>query len=1219
MKIVKIELQNINSLKCDSPIVIDFESEAFQNIGLFAITGSTGAGKTTILDAITIAMYHSVPRFKKSNIKASLEDVVSYGAEGAMSRVTFDTRGQRYEAQWSMRLTAKTGKKLTMPKEEVRLKNLTTKKILAEKKRELQSEIENITQLTYDQFLRSVMLAQGEFAAFLSANAKDKGNLLEQITGEEIYKKIGENISDRIYEERKRLEKIKSKINTEDLLSAENRKELKEEEKSLTLQIKTLDADMKAVERIINWFKTNAELRKTQEQLALNRIQLVEENSLKKPILEALTLHEKAEPYKASIDELKRIETELQKKEKRSTELKEELAKTNASKVTTEKEEKVASLFSTAKETELKEWLPKLEKVTQLDTEIANIRKAQIQSLKTIEELNTAINGNTKNCNSIKEQRNLANEQLKQINKYLEQNNNTPEIEKYFSSWNSRLTLRDSNAKRSIELTKALEVNEKELTQSNADLEKTVLAFEVENKKLEVLNAEMETLSKLLQANQLEHLLSNKQQKENALNRLKELQQLANQHKDFVILNKKLIEEALGLNVHKKQLTEQFNTLKEKTEFAEKSLIDAEKILELERTIKSFDVERRKLEAGKPCHLCGSTTHPYVEKYASIEISKSQEEVENRKKTLETWKKELQNNTIKLTEVNTRIDVNSKQLKANQILQDENSTKFKAIESTFKIEETLVITETSTILVKELEVLSLKIKETQQIQKQKDDKERLLNSVREGVNKLKTDRVKLQEKIEGIKNSISQKRAENKTVRLDTEELETTLLKELSNFELPLPTSSETTRFIEQVGKSISNYQRGKEKLTEVKNSILTFDTKIKNEEDQLNEKNKNKANQEIEFAKLKEQQKELTDKRIVLLPLEISTSDKRTTLQQAAEKAKQELENITKIFTQLKTRLATLSKEQENLAKEQLEYQNSKTTETNALNEKIEQSTFESRQDIEQALLSFDDKNNYSDVRKQLEEKATRLQTLEAKWKEDNEKQNSEKDFETSQVQALEQQITLKKSNEELLKRAGEIKKQFELDQQIKERNKGVVAEITAQEKVVKKWSDLLNLLGGSKHAFNTYVQRLTLQNLINLANVHLFKLNKRYSLKMNDSYKQGEELNFMLIDHYQTDEARLVDTSSGGEKFLISLSLALGLSDLASNNVSIGSLFIDEGFGTLDNEMLATVIGTLETLHAQGKMIGIISHVENFKERIPTQIQVVKKSNGVSEVFIV
>ena len=122
---------------------------------------------------------------------------------------------------------------------------------------------------------------------------------------------------------------------------------------------------------------------------------------------------------------------------------------------------------------------------------------------------------------------------------------------------------------------------------------------------------------------------------------------------------------------------------------------------------------------------------------------------------------------------------------------------------------------------------------------------------------------------------------------------------------------------------------------------------------------------------------------------------------------------------------------------------------------------------------------------------------------------------------------------------------------------------------------------------------------------------MNKRY-----DAAKIDSSLEFSLVDHFQTNKVRNVNSSSGGEKFIISLALALGLSDLSSNNVKIDSLFIDEGFGTLDNELLETVITTLEALHQQGKIIGIISHVENLRERIPVQIEVVKQSNGVSKI---
>ena len=246
-------------------------------------------------------------------------------------------------------------------------------------------------------------------------------------------------------------------------------------------------------------------------------------------------------------------------------------------------------------------------------------------------------------------------------------------------------------------------------------------------------------------------------------------------------------------------------------------------------------------------------------------------------------------------------------------------------------------------------------------------------------------------------------------------------------------------------------------------------------------------------------------------------------------------------------------------------------------------------------------------------------MKTLGNRLKADFEKLEKQNNFKDSAVEADKKQKKIEADKNKLMERTGEIRQKFELDRQIKERNQVVALEISIQEKGLKKWTDLMSLLGGSKHAFNTYVQRLTLHNLIQLANVHLFKLNKRYSLKLDSTYKSGEELSFKLIDHYQTDEARYVDTSSGGEKFLISLALALGLSDLASNNVSIDSLFIDEGFGTLDSQTLETVISSLETLQAQGKMIGIISHVENLKERIPAQIKVLKKSNGVSEVELV
>ncbi|MHA1575392.1 MAG: SbcC/MukB-like Walker B domain-containing protein, partial [Alphaproteobacteria bacterium] len=1075
------------------------------------------------------------------------------------------------------------------------------------------------TQLNYNQFLRSVMLAQGEFAAFLSANAKDKGTLLEQITGEEIYKKIGEAINDKIYEERKKLDNIKAKINTEDLLTDEKRKELIEEQNTLSEKINALNTELKGIDRIINWYKKNVELIKTQHQLEKELDDLENKNEENQEILEVLELHEKAEPYKEAVYEIVRSEKEINKKKGRLLKLTIEIDGISTKLAEAQKQEEKNKEIHFQKESELKLWLPKLEQVTKLDTEISHILKAKEKTNSTINELSNVVNRIQKNIKQKEQERKQKETVLIDIEAFLKENNNVPEIEKKINLWNSKLTLRKSNRERISEIAGSIHQSEKELKLTKADLEKTKEDFEKENIKIDKLKERIAELSELLQSFDLENLLEKQKQLEARKSNLKELQNLSTNYIDFNQKKNELGKEKDEFEKKKKEFSGNITKLQSEIVVAEKSLQDAESILELERTIKSFDEERNKLEKGKPCSLCGSKAHPYVEKYLKIELSKSQAEVENRKLFLEKLKMNEKSIEINFTKTKTKLESNLSQAKNIQQQIEETLSKFNEIKEEFIIEDTQAIITMSVALSDELTILTNNITETQKLQKQKDVKDKLFNSEKEKANNLENEIVKLREKSKGIKVALLQKNEDLKKINLETEEMETSLEKELSDYNLMTPSTENTSKFLKQLENKISSFHSNNKELLKVKNAISQLLSDIKNSKNQREEKTGEKEKQEEEIRKLNDKLSRISENRNSILPLGINTDKKRDELQKAIKITKEELDKVTHYFNDLKTKKATKEKEKENLVNEW----NAKLKELNtaslAFDEKIKNSIFGSRQEIEEVLLSFDDKTEYSGIKKQLENKALELKTLEAKLKEDFIKQEKERDFETSYDEAQEKHAEIESSKEKLLERTGEIKKQFELDNQIKERNKGVFDNISALEKVLKKWTDLITLLGGSKHTFNTYVQRLTLQNLIQLANIHLYKLNRRYSLKMNETYKSGEELNFMLIDHYQTDEARLVDTSSGGEKFLISLALALGLSDLASNNVSIESLFIDEGFGTLDNNALETVISTLETLHAQGKMIGVISHVENLKERIPTQIQVLKKTNGVSEVEII
>ena len=212
--------------------------------------------------------------------------------------------------------------------------------------------------------------------------------------------------------------------------------------------------------------------------------------------------------------------------------------------------------------------------------------------------------------------------------------------------------------------------------------------------------------------------------------------------------------------------------------------------------------------------------------------------------------------------------------------------------------------------------------------------------------------------------------------------------------------------------------------------------------------------------------------------------------------------------------------------------------------------------------------------------------------------------------AQWLDTKITQQaQQRDTLLSSLGQIEQQLSANNQARERQQQLVDEMAAFEAYYDDITYLHSLIGSaSGDKFRRFAQGLTLDNLVQLANQQLDKLHGRYQLIR----KENEGLGLSVLDTWQGDVVRDTKTLSGGESFLVSLALALALSDLVSHKTSIDSLFLDEGFGTLDAETLDVALDALDNLNASGKMIGVISHIEAMKERIPTQLKVIKR-NGV------
>ena len=195
------------------------------------------------------------------------------------------------------------------------------------------------------------------------------------------------------------------------------------------------------------------------------------------------------------------------------------------------------------------------------------------------------------------------------------------------------------------------------------------------------------------------------------------------------------------------------------------------------------------------------------------------------------------------------------------------------------------------------------------------------------------------------------------------------------------------------------------------------------------------------------------------------------------------------------------------------------------------------------------------------------------------------------------------------LLARLGQIEQQLSANNDAQTKQQALMKSMSEFATYYDDLTYLHSLIGSaSGDKFRRFAQGLTLDNLVQLANQQLDKLHGRYQLVR----KENEGLSLSVLDTWQGDAARDTKTLSGGESFLVSLALALALSDLVSHKTSIDSLFLDEGFGTLDAQTLDVALDALDNLNASGKMIGVISHIEAMKERIPTQLKVIKR-NGI------
>ena len=1214
MQILKLSFENINSLK--GAWTIDFQAPDFRS-GIFAIVGPTGSGKTTILDAICLALYGHTPRI--GSITQNANEVMNRDCDSCRSSLEFQTLSGRYRATWSQKKQKnfdKTGKYgqvvSTMEKfEDGCWIPITDGSKVTSKKQEVQK----IIGLSFDQFKRSVMLSQGDFAAFLKSKPNERAQTLEQITGTQIYSLLSTKVYDLAEEQKKLFEDKQREVELSPVLDDAVVLTKQEQLKGITEEAKVLETQISKIEKESRWICETAELRNQflRVKAELERLKENRNEFFRKENVVRLAEHAQniLPIFNTLIDKQSLREDSIKEKSAAENEL------VNATKSLKEKDFN----FKAAEEALNNENLQKPKKLALfsqiefLDAEISPL----IKSSRLAQEEKIKLENETSDC---KDHLNKAKEDIRK----LEEDREKRDLERKEDIKGAFLYQRKDEL-RDCKIT--AETLSAALADAEGKADKASETVKSQEKEAEALRIRKEKIASVIEADKV--LLKEAEKRLSEILDGKTLDELTQEQLSFSeqIPLLEAVKSALkAVCDQKEEIVRQedvmqrdsaeldnWSSKKEGYEKEIQSLTSRQEELEALVQIDELTKVRAELKEGEPCPVCGSLEHPFAANLPP-EVATAKERLAVVKEESTDLQKNQKEADRKIDVLKDRILVSEKRLKElrkNLDLAEEELT-LKCGRAGLTREG--VTEEAAAVLITKKESLLIDIKK--RIAKARDAeskaaaaKEKIAGTTEE-LHRAEMVFSNAQTKFESAKSLLAQAQTGREKARTELEQFWRKTAKEygsvITDGELFAHNPELFKRWIAKAAK----YEELLESCREIENSLAikkgTLPGLVESVE-RLEKSSREKSDQAAELqTELKTKQLQ-RDKLFGTKLVEIERKAYERLLSQLAEAKDQAYENLSKARSVQAAAEQRLKTAEQRSAEAEKNLLSAKTEWTDALKKE----KFESEEDWRRARLDSEAINalhkEITDYKAQSRSAADRFSEADKKLAEKESQKLTDKSLEVLEAEKREASA----EKEKLLEQKGELQKELKTDEEARIKRAGIEDELKKLKHQVAVWDRLNTLVGSSSgDKYRRYVQSLVLLTLLKNANVELTKLHSRYRLA-----KGGGDMEIKVIDSDLADQERPTDNLSGGETFIVSLALALGLAQMASNNVRIDSLFLDEGFGTLDDDSLEKALNALSSLNAQGKTVGLISHVDQIKERIPSKI-VVKRSAqpGVSRL---